>query len=132
MAVERTPELNSAASSKVEVETACIFFKPSRASRTEAASKPSHGPMAECHFLVQLMSVITTAMAHTVGVEISLWLSDLVDDDTRLKYLLGILEMGVRDVLPTAFCLLALPKCHIFCARTFSISATYRLLLKMM
>ena len=56
------------------------------------------------------MTVITTAIAHSVGVEISLWLSKLVDDDTRLKYLHGILEMGVGDVPPTVFRLLALSK----------------------
>jgi hypothetical protein len=86
------------------------FVLPSRASRTEAASKPSHGPMAEGHFLVQVMTVITTAIAHSVGVEISLWLSELVDDDTRLKYIHGILEVGVRYVFPTVFRLLALSK----------------------
>ena len=46
------------------------------------------------------MSVITTAIAHDVSAQISLWLSDIVDDETRLKYLHGFVEMGVRAPPP--------------------------------
>ena len=49
------------------------------------------------------MSVITTAIAHDVSAQISLWLSDIVDDETRLKYLHGFVEMGVRAPPPLGF-----------------------------
>ena len=66
--------------------------------------------------------VITTAICHSRSIELSLWLSNLVDDDTRLKYLHGFLEMVSAThvnplfILPTLY----LPTEHFVHRRTNS------------
>jgi hypothetical protein len=59
--------------------------------------------------------VITTAICHSRSVELSVWLSNSgVDDDTRLKYLHGFLEMvRATSEFPFYFANIhALPKEH--------------------